>query len=925
MNLIEQIRVNDVSIDGYQGTYYSESPEWVKVIIDSENKVLAGIKVDGTVEWSAGVPTPIREELLKKVDKEDGKSLIDSSVAESIFSIDNLEYLTVTTDSEDRILQGIKVDGTTYIGGDVTVNGNVSIPVAEIESAENPEYLQVTTDREDKIVMGIKKDGAVYIPILENDSIDQKIDDAIERIDVSINDVLSKVGPSVEYFSEIDDPEGRSEIKTDLQDKIITYRDEDGVLHEKVGIETNNATVNHLNLTESGMTEFQQALKDSGFDPQTPIDWSDKQYIHIPTKPTCAVINITGVDELPQYKGVNSHAWMEFWDKNGNYFKKRVILDAQGRSSLMQHKKNFSADFCEDEWEGDETTTIKIGDWVSQDSFHFKAYYTDMFKFANITGYRIWESFRKTMNITNDKPFKEFFIDDYSSTEGSIDNFTQNSKDEAKCVPDGFPVCVYLNGDFYGVFFWQLKKHRDNYLLDRNKTNNIHLDGEDYANFFNGIINWEKLEIRNPKPKKSKWTLYCMDGTKYDGDSPKELIDSSSENWDGSNISHIKSAEVKENIIALSHYMSDIAPYEVVSTSNGDITIGTFRGDYANDTNYTKGAWVKSANNYYMSLHSSNTGNPVSDTSNWVNISSNLETLRSEIEKRFGIRWLIDYVILVNLEHNSDIFLQNGQWITWGDIDNHMKWSICPYDHDYSFGVDSVSSYKFISPEYGAFGDKATTPIRYVYKYYIEDVRERWKSLRDAKIIDKDTIMSIVTDLVNSIGNDNYELEYEKWDESPCCRASGINAKWQLLEMSITYNDSASNWSSSTTYFNGSHVKHGHMWFKSQQGNNIGHEPNLEQDTEWWKNVSAKPGFYAAGSEIWDGYSNFFRFKALEDVTITEDESFDGRLIDHYVDAPFEKLYQYYPHECGVFDSLYRIYYWLQEQIEIIDNIFLYQ
>jgi len=49
MNLIEQIKVNDVSIDGYQGTYYSESPEWIKLILDSEDKVLAGIKADGTV------------------------------------------------------------------------------------------------------------------------------------------------------------------------------------------------------------------------------------------------------------------------------------------------------------------------------------------------------------------------------------------------------------------------------------------------------------------------------------------------------------------------------------------------------------------------------------------------------------------------------------------------------------------------------------------------------------------------------------------------------------------------------------------------------------------------------------------------------------------------------------------------------------
>ena len=132
MNLIEQIKVNDTSIDGYQGTYYSENPEWIKVITDSEDKVLAGIKADGTVEWGTGVPTPVKEyieynlteHLDLKVDKEYGKSLIDSSIAETMSSI------------------------------------------------ESPEFIQVTIDNEDKILMGIKSDGAVYIPILENDSID---------------------------------------------------------------------------------------------------------------------------------------------------------------------------------------------------------------------------------------------------------------------------------------------------------------------------------------------------------------------------------------------------------------------------------------------------------------------------------------------------------------------------------------------------------------------------------------------------------------------------------------------------------------------------------------------------------------------------------------------------------------------------------
>ena len=71
---------------------------------------------------------------------------------------------------------------------------------------------------------------------------------------------------------------------------------------------------------------------------------------------------------------------MEFYDCQGGYFCKKVILNAQGNSSLNFAKKNFAVDFCEDDWIGDKTTDISIGDWVKQDAFHFKAYYNDTFR-----------------------------------------------------------------------------------------------------------------------------------------------------------------------------------------------------------------------------------------------------------------------------------------------------------------------------------------------------------------------------------------------------------------------------------------------------------------------------------------------------------------------------------------------------------------
>ena len=40
-----------------------ENPEWLKVDVDAEQHILFGIKRDGSVDWSIGVPGPIKKEL----------------------------------------------------------------------------------------------------------------------------------------------------------------------------------------------------------------------------------------------------------------------------------------------------------------------------------------------------------------------------------------------------------------------------------------------------------------------------------------------------------------------------------------------------------------------------------------------------------------------------------------------------------------------------------------------------------------------------------------------------------------------------------------------------------------------------------------------------------------------------------------------
>lgn len=95
--------------------YYMENSEWIKVVADHDGKILVGIKANGEIEWSLGIPTPIKdyisETLLNKVDKEEGKSLIEAEYASSINYTKNLEYISAELDNEEKVVSSRDKDG----------------------------------------------------------------------------------------------------------------------------------------------------------------------------------------------------------------------------------------------------------------------------------------------------------------------------------------------------------------------------------------------------------------------------------------------------------------------------------------------------------------------------------------------------------------------------------------------------------------------------------------------------------------------------------------------------------------------------------------------------------------------------------------------------------------------------------------------
>ena len=132
-------------INNIVGTY-TENPEFLYVKKDADDRLLWWIYADGSVDWAKGVPTPIQEELKKleqliKDNTEGAESIVSRVTANeaSIAAInegivnykvevaealnkkadgeyeESLEYVRLNKDADERILNGIKSDGTNYM------------------------------------------------------------------------------------------------------------------------------------------------------------------------------------------------------------------------------------------------------------------------------------------------------------------------------------------------------------------------------------------------------------------------------------------------------------------------------------------------------------------------------------------------------------------------------------------------------------------------------------------------------------------------------------------------------------------------------------------------------------------------------------------------------------------------------------------
>ena len=699
-----------------------QNEEFLWVILDAANHPLLGIQQDGT-SWAAkaqwlddikaikNVLSNIDETLKTFQPKEDGKGLINIDVADSFFYISNDEYIIAVVDAENRILAAIKYDAQPYFpnhemysvianeewlyaiidaenkvlggfradDGHMVVGGidistfiaNAIIDIADIKkrtahlsTIENDEYLSVETDAEGKVIGYTAPDGSHYLYKVKSETIPTE-------------------------FEHIEDPEGRTEITTDAENKVLGYRDSEGTRHE------HKISANHLELSDEAAKEINEAFKSAGIKMENPSDFSKDSHIELPIPRIAAQVRIYA-PKLPITKQDDIEAEIEYNDKDGNYFKKPVILNAQGSSSMSYYVKNMAIDINDD-------SEIKFGDFPTQDSFHLKKYYIDAFRGQCIVGYWLMEQVYKSRPLGQQYPYEYSY-----SNNSDIEGYGDVKKDffnGAKCHPDGFPIIItWVNSKteeetYMGIYTWNLKKSKEVYNCNKKTAENIILDGEIAADtLFGGTINWGAFEVRNPK------SLIDINGNKYDGDNPKEL-------------------------------------------SNTD-------------------KLSKTVKSYIQNLSGLGAAVKASDT-------------KETYAKYLLINPTIDYMLLTQVTFHHDGLRKNWIWLTL----NGKKWCPNAYDMDSIFGNHWNGT---ATIPHSDTINALDTGLYSFMKVYKEELSARYKELRDLKIFDANNIVGLLNKWLASVGYDNLKKEFEIYNETPSYRDSKLNSQWELADVNAT-------------------------------------------------------------------------------------------------------------------------------------------
>lgn len=416
----------------------SEDADYLYGIVDSEGNLLWGIKHDGSCFQPKGIP----EETKKRLEEITG-----------LETMENSDYAYAIVDAEGNILFALDRKGGSVVN---SIKG-----VITVEQFDSNQYIYAVLDSAGNLLFGVRFDGTF----------------CASKFDLP-EDMKKQLQQANACSCEFDESD---------QEFIYKITDADGFI--MFGIRWNGTIYQPKGIPEEQKknAEYEKSIKKlqkdlNNFSGGTG-DWSDLKSAHLPMPIVPARVEITATS-IPTSKYIAVPGKLKFNDMMGNSFTKAILWNLQGNISSGFDKKNFSIDILNDAQDADDTFEVKFGNWVPQDSFHLKAYYSDFWKIRSLVPYRHAEEIALTRPYFKRRPWDIIKGGALQSIDevlkGGIGEIDQDIDTGALGRPDGFPFMLYINGTPWGLYTWNLKKHKDNYCITKNDNDGLQLFFGDY-------------------------------------------------------------------------------------------------------------------------------------------------------------------------------------------------------------------------------------------------------------------------------------------------------------------------------------------------------------------------------------------------------------------------------------------------------------
>ncbi len=678
-----------------------DSAEFSFLILDSVNRMLMGF-------------TPEGEPFFPK------KEMLDRT--------ENPEFLYVKTDREGRILFGIAPNGAPVFPG-----------THLLESQENPEYAYTVLDQTGKLLFGIRKDSSLHLPgkqVLDQSSSSEYIH--------LLQDETQKILFGIHKDGTIHTPLNPQAGVSDSQEFLYTITDSeacvlygirrDGTVYYACGnpSDTSAESAHGNYYTESPSLQ-----------------------IALPTSVARVDVDVQ-LSQLTTAKN-DVHCTLEYRDHTGVYFRKPATIAYQGSSSMSFIKKNFSIELFNDE-SRTENCKIKFGDWVPQDSFHLKAYYIDSMLARDPVCNRLWHQMIESRPYEHRYPYQVPYHYGWEGQQVPDHTHTLDQRflsSGARCHVDGFPIEIYIQGQYWGLYVWRLKKHRDNYRMEKSNQKNIlmELSGRTYMQLYKTII-YPSVEAMNSVTPESDEGCFVDNG---DGtfDLYYSPYSTTTHIWRKLGTKTAAQMEVIHTDEELPYTME--VKWERLEVRNPKIDAIWQKGDEFEPVE------SQAKRSIYSFLE-------------WCSKYTPTTITREEIETRLNVSFCIDFYLFCEFVHAWDLRVKNTLYGTYDGV----IWQPFPYDLDCVFGSSASGKFRGDNPH--TVTTNTQIPIQFVQARYGDEFKARYAELRNCGIFTVENVIGLFLTFTNQIGTDLYRKNLDRWPDIPSENEGAFFSMGQIAE-----------------------------------------------------------------------------------------------------------------------------------------------